>query len=322
MLTKSVSLKRNSWGGGVQLTGKPNDNVILFPKTVEYYQFELTRMLETERYGEAIRMLQFLLTFHNQDERIQDEWHALLQWLQTMFPEETFPAPEDGEEDLTEAELLRQHLAVKERDDSGYAEKLLDILQHPQSMENLLLALDQLAFLEHPAINDELCKWVTSREQHPIIQYKVLQTLKQRGMTGPLKLSKQGETVIVDIEDTPVSFDDFPAPVNEIIERIQDISQMIQPALAYFAQETWNEFLAYIYGTAQYRQMLRQEQSCVDVWAAAFHFVLLEKVFDNGDKEEILELYGITSDLVFQWEQAYRVMQSFASSTFSRSPGL
>ncbi|MFD0678844.1 MULTISPECIES: hypothetical protein [unclassified Paenibacillus] len=304
------------------MTEKPNDNVILFPKTVEYYQFELTRMLETERYGEAIRMLEFLLTCHNQDERIEDEWHALLQWLQTMFPDQIFPTPDsEEEEELSEADMFRQHLAVKERADSGYTERLLDLLKQPQSVENLLLALDQLAFLEHPEINKKLGEFITKQEQHPIIQYKVLQTLKLRGVTGPLKLSKQGETIVVDVEDTPVTFSDFPDPIGEIIERIQDMSQTVQPALAYFAQETWNEFLAYIYGTAQYRQMLRQEQACVDVWAAAFHFVLLEKVFNSGDKEEILDLYGITNDLVFQWEQAYRVMQSFASSTFSRSQG-
>jgi hypothetical protein len=302
--------------GGAHLTGKPNENVILFPKTVEFYQFELTRMLETERYGEAIRMLQFLLSFHNQDDRAREEWLALLQWLQTMFPEEIFPALADEEDELTEEEMLRQRMQDKERRDDGYAEKLLDMLQQPQSVENLLLALDQLAFLEYPGINEQLRKWIAAGEQHPLIQYKALQTLKLRGMTGPLQLSKHGETIVVEMEDTPASFDDFPEPVREIIDRVQDISHMIQPELAYFAQETWNEFLAYIYGTSQYRLLLRGEQANADIWAAAFHFILLEKIFHNGDKEEVLELYGITSDLMFQWEQAYRVMQSFAAATF------
>ncbi|PZE19945.1 hypothetical protein [Paenibacillus xerothermodurans] len=303
------------------MSDKINENVILFPKTVEYYQFELTRMLETERYREAIRMLDFLLTCHNQDERIHEEWRALLQWLKTMFPEETLPMAELEDEELSEAELLRQRMADKERDNSGYAERLLDSLQqYPQSVDNLLLALDQLAFLEHPGINQRLTEWVTADERHPLIQYKVLQTLKLRGMTGQLELTKNGETIVVDVEETPSSFEDFPAPISEIIERVQDISQMDQPALAYFAQETWNEFLAYLYGTAQYRQILRQERECVDVWAAAFHFVLLEKVFEDGNKDEILDRYGITNDLMFQWEQAYRVMQSFVAATFSPSP--
>ncbi|TDF97606.1 hypothetical protein [Paenibacillus piri] len=303
------------------MTGRPSDNVILFPKTVEYYQFELTRMLETERYGEAIRLLQHLLSFQHQDERVREEWLALLDWLKTMFPEELLSQAEHEEEELTEAELLRNHLSAKERDDEGYALKLLDMLDQPQSVENMMLALDQLAFLEHAAINGRLGKWITAREQHPSIQFKVLQTLKNRGVTGPLQMTKHGETFVVDVEDTPVSFADFPAPVTEIIDRVQDISELTQPALAYFAQETWNEFLAFIYGTALYRQILRQDQACADVWAAAFHLVLLENIFQNGDKEEILDLYGITSDLMFQWEQAYRMIQLFADLTFSRSRG-
>jgi hypothetical protein len=303
------------------LSEKLNDNIILFPKTIEYYQFELTRMLENERYGEAIQMLRFLLTCHHQDARIQEEWHALLQWLQTMFPEEMFALDEEGDEEVTEAELLRQHLSVKGQTDAGYAEKLMNMLRQPQSLENLLLALDQLAFMEHPAINEKLVEWITAEEQHPLLQYKVLQTLNLRGVTGPLQLTKHGETITVDVEDTPKTFEDFPSPVNEIMERFQEISHNNEPALAYFAQETWNEFLAFIYGTGQYGQMLRQEQECVDIWAAALHFVLLEKVFDGGKKDEIMDLYGITNDLVFQWEQAYRVMLQFAAETFSQRPG-
>ncbi|NHN30134.1 hypothetical protein [Paenibacillus agricola] len=302
------------------MSEKLNENVILFPKTVEFYQYELTRMLETERYGEAIQMLSFLLTCHHQDRRIEEEWEALLQWLQTMFPEEVFAFGEEGEEDLTETELLRQHLSIKTQSDSGYAEKLLGMLEHPQSLENQLLALDQLAFIEHPDINAKLSEWLSASEQHPLIQYKVLQTLKLRGVTGPIQLEKHGERIIVQIEETPKSFDDFPLPIHDIMERFEEISQTQQPALFYFAQETWNEFLAFIYGTAQYHQMLREEWDSVDVWAAALHLVLLEKVFHSGGKEEIMELYGITNDLMFQWEQAYRVMLQFAVEIFSQRP--
>ncbi|SFK70676.1 hypothetical protein SAMN03159341_101189 [Paenibacillus sp. 1_12] len=301
------------------MSEKPNENVILFPKTVEFYQFELTRMLETERYGEAIQLLGFLLTCHHQDARIEEEWQALLEWLQTMFPEEVF-TPGEEEEDLTEMELLRQHLSVKAKADSGYAEKLLALLQQPQSIENQLLALDQLAFIEHPAIDSKIIEWLTAHEQHPLIQYKGLQTLKLRGATGPITLDKHGESITVDVEDTPKSFEDFPSPMNEIMERFQEMSQISQPALFYYAQETWNEFLAYIYGTATYGQMLRLDRAGIDVWAAALHFVMLEKVFNSGTKDDVLELYGITNDLMFQWEQSYRIILQFASVFFSQSP--
>jgi hypothetical protein len=303
------------------LSEKLNENVILFPKTVEFYQYELTRMLETERYGEAIQTLSFLLTCHHQDVRIEEEWQALLQWLQTMFPEEVYAFGAEGEEDITETELLRQHLSIKVQADSGYAERLLGMLQHPQSLENQLLALDQLALIEHPEINAKLSEWLSAHEQHPLIQYKVLQTLKLRGVTGSLLLEKHGEKIEVIVEDTPKSFEDFPSPINEIMDRFQEVCQTHQPALFYFAQETWNEFLAFIYGTAQYRQMLRQEYECVDIWAAALHLVLLEKVFDGGVRDDVMDLYGITNELVFQWEQAYRVMLQFAAEIFSVRPG-
>lgn len=303
------------------MTGKSNDNVILFPKTVDYYQFELTKMLETERYGEAIQLLRFLLACQSQDERVEEEWHALLQWLQTMFPDADFPdadaADMDAEDDLTEQDMLRERMAMREREDSEYAVKLLDTLRESPSLENQLLALDQLAFLEHPDINAKLSDWIKGKEQHPLIQYKTLQTLKLRGMQGLMELQRNGEKVLVEIEDTPADFDQFPSIIHEIIERIQQVSQTNHPALAYFAQETWNEFLAFVYGTSPYRQILKMDAGSVDAWAAALHLVLLERVFESGDKEDIFELYGITSELQFQWEQAYRVMQQFASTTFS-----
>ncbi|OXM86888.1 hypothetical protein [Paenibacillus rigui] len=302
------------------MSEQSTNNVILFPKTAEFYQFELTRMLETERYGEAVRLLRFLISCQNQDERLLEEWHALLQWLQTMFPEALFEddnAQED--EDWSEADMLREHLASKAKHDSGYAEKLLDMLSSPQSLENQLLALDQLALLEQSEldITSRLVDWITEREWHPLIQYKALQTLKLRGMTGLLELRKNGETILVHVEDTPSGFEEFPSIVNDIMDRVQEISQMNQPALAYFAQETWNEFLAFIYGTSSYRQMLRQDREYVDVWASALHLVLLERVFHSGDRAEILELYGITKTMEFQWEQAYRIMQQFAAVMFS-----
>jgi len=304
----------------MQLTEQPTSNVILFPKTAEFYQFELTRMLETERYGEAIRVLQFLIGCQQPDERLHEEWQALLQWLLTMFPEERFEAERGSEEeDLTEAEMLRDRLAAKAQQDSGYAEKLLGMLDNRQTLENQLLALDQLALLEHSGVNitARLVEWITAREWHPLIQFKGLQTLKLRGMTGLLELRKNGETILVQVEDTPSGFEEFPSIVNEIMDRVQEISETNQPALAYFAQETWHEFLAFIYGTASYRLMLRQDRDHVDVWASALHLVLLEKVFHSGDKMEIFDLYGITGSMEFQWEQAYRMMQQFASVMFS-----
>lgn len=297
------------------------ENVILFPKTIQYYQYELTKMLEAERYGEAIRLLRFLLGCSHDDRQAHDEWQSLLDWLQMMFPEERFPMPgeEYGEDDeeLSEADLLREQLSLRGRDSAEYAEMLLSSLQKPQEVDKHLLALEQLAHLEHPGISDTLKEWAEEPGVHPMLQLKALQTLKRRGASGSITLYKLGERTAVDIEDTPLSFDEFPAQIHDIVQRVQEISEVQHPALSYFAQETWNEFLAYIYGSSQYRQMLKQDSACVDVWAAALHLTLLERLFETGDRAELHELYGITSGLLFQWEQAYRVMKQFARAMFS-----
>ncbi|MEK8131312.1 hypothetical protein WMW72_25725 [Paenibacillus filicis] len=296
----------------------PHDNVILFPKTVEYYQYELTRLLEAERYGEAMKLLVFLLGCQSDDDTAREEWQSLLDWMRMMFPDLAAGQPGEEETDESESELLRGHLLARGEEGQAYAERLLETIRSGQAPDKLMLALDQLAFLEHDGIDEALIRQLREGELHPLIQFKTLQTLKKRGAAGSVTLHKNGESLVCDIEDTPEDFERFPSQIQEIIARVQEISEVKHPALSYFASQTWNEFLAYIYGTSAYRQMLRQEASCIDVWAAALHLTLLERVFDGGDREELLELYGITSDLIFQWEQAYRIMQQFASRVFTR----
>lgn len=90
-----------------------NNNIVLFPKTLDYYQIQLTVMLENERYGEAMKLLHFLLQCQGQEERHYDEWRALLEWLQAAFPqyEETSPAvleEREEEEEISEEDMARQ----------------------------------------------------------------------------------------------------------------------------------------------------------------------------------------------------------------------
>ncbi|UUZ89487.1 hypothetical protein LJK87_25555 [Paenibacillus sp. P25] len=265
------------------MDGPSNENVILFPKTVEYYQYELTRLLEGERYGEAMEALRFLLACQTDDERAREEWRSLLDWLQMMFPDVAMGLSGAGEEEEpSETELLREAMAEKSIRQEDYAARLLATLSEHQPVDKRLLALDQLAFIDHPDIDRALIRWLSDHKLHPIIQFKTLQTLKKRGVTGIVKLSKNGETIEADIEETPAGFDQFPSQIQEIILRVQEISETQHPALSYFAQETWNEFLAFIYGSSAYRQMLLQDSACVDIWACALHLTLLERVFEGG----------------------------------------
>lgn len=307
------------------MSGSSNDkepakeNIVLFPKTVEYYQYELTRLFEAERYSEAASMLRFLLGCRNEDVEAAKEWASLLSWLEMMFPELVHPSLySEGEQEedieLTEGELLRGHLQHKHSDSEAYAARLLDSLENADTADKVLLALSQLTYLDSPLISESIIGWLTSRPIHPYIQFRALQALRARGETGTITLQRRGEEVLLQLEDTPSNPEQFPLQIRDIIGRVQEISETNHPALSYFAEETWGEFLACTYGTSQYRQMLRQDPGCVDVWACALHAVLMERLFGGADKQELFEMYGITERLSFQWEQAYRSIHQFAES--------
>lgn len=59
-------------------------NVILLPRTIDYYQMRLTRLLETDRFAEAAELLRFLLQCRTDDERTVEEWRMLLEWMESQ----------------------------------------------------------------------------------------------------------------------------------------------------------------------------------------------------------------------------------------------
>jgi hypothetical protein len=298
----------------VSITEK--DNVILFPKTVEYYQVQLTRMLETEQYSEAIELLKFLLQCHKDDAQTYEEWKVLLEWLETQFSTLSRDKENDDE---TETELLERHVKSKSHEDQLYTKKLLDMLLQDTSLDKKFLALDQLVFIEHPQINETLKRWVENVDLHPLVQFKVLQTLKLRDVVGEVHMQRGGEKVSLLIEETPLTYNEYPPPICEIMERVQQISEVNHPALAYFAEQTWKAFLSYIYGTAMYWKIVDQDKASIDVWAAALHYISIETILGPVDTEETFQLYGITKELSFRWEQAHRFIKNFVESAFRPS---
>lgn len=297
------------------ITDKPKDNVVLFPKTIDYYQMELTRMLETERYREAIKLLHFLVQCDSGDPRTNEEWQALLDWLRTMQPE----LYAEEEEDISEEELRRRQLTGKEKNNANYVNELLQILQDGTNLAKQALALEQLSCLDHPSINEALKNWLVSPRLPPILQFKVLQVLKRRGEGGTVTLEKLGEKIVLDIQDTPPSFQEFPQEAYSIVERFLSFSESKHPVLAYFASETWQEFLAYAYGTSIYRELLSLSEEQMDAWACAFHLVLEETMVGTPDEEDILELYGMTDRLKFALARATTMFKSFVRDVFPRS---
>lgn len=297
------------------ITDSHKDNIILFPKTIEYYQVQLTRLLETEQYSEAIDLLKFLLQCQGDDVQTYEEWKVLLEWLQTQFT--TLSGEEDEEE--SETEILGQQVKKKANEDKEYTKKLLDMLLQETAPDKKFLALDQLVFIDHPQINETLRRWAETVDLHPLVQFKVLQTLKLREVTGNIHMHRCGEEITVKIEHTPLTYEEYPEPILKVMDRVQQISEVNHPALSYFAEQTWKAFLSYTYGTSMYFQIINEEESNTDVWAAALHCISIETMLGPSEVKGTLNLYEISAELIFKWEMAFRFIKSFIDSAFRPS---
>lgn len=275
-------------------------------------------MLENERYGEAMELLRFLLQCQGQNERHYEEWQALLEWLEAAFPSAASgPSGEEEAEDESdedEAEMTRRMVQDKLAQDAGYADKLLDTVMNGPLTEQTVLALEQLAYLDRPEVDDALTAWLKERPLHPLLQFRVLQTLRRRRMTGFVILPRGAEMVEVEIEHVPLSHAEFPTEVQQILERVAEKTEVHEPTLFYFAQELWTQFVMAIYGTTDYWSMLDDEESTLDIWAAALHDIVSESLKGVRDEEQIRSFYGITDTMRFRYEGAYRSLKQFVSA--------
>ncbi|MFC7678064.1 hypothetical protein [Paenibacillus sp. GCM10028914] len=275
-------------------------------------------MLENERYGEAMELLRFLLQCQGQNERSYEEWQALLEWLEAAFPSSiSSPSGEqeaDGESDEDEAEMKRRMAQDKLSQDAGYADKLLDTVMNGPLTEQTVLALEQLAYLDRPEIDSALAGWLKEKPLHPLLQFRVLQTLRRREMSGVITLPRGTETVEIDVDKVPLSHSEFPEAVLQILDRVAEKTEVHEPTLFYFAQELWTQFVMAIYGTKDYRSLLEDEESTLDIWAAALHDIVSESLKGSSDEEEIRSYYGITDTMRFRYEQAYRSLKQFVSA--------
>nr|WP_229753621.1 hypothetical protein [Paenibacillus segetis] len=271
-------------------------------------------MLETERYGEAIELLQFLLHCQGQDPKHYEEWQALLEWLMSAFPKSLHTDEQElAEEEEGEEQLARRHVEAKIAEDKNYPKKLLQAVMERPMSEKSFLALEQLAFVDLSEIDDALHIWLNRSDLHPLLQYRVLQILNRRGSQGLIKFQRGGEEVEIELDQVPLKPTDFPSQIQDVLERIEQHTGIHNPTLFYFAQELWYQFIMGVYGTMNYRSMLSEEDSILDVWAAALHTIVAETLQDDQSDEEIRNLYGITDSLRLRYEQAYRSMKQFIS---------
>lgn len=287
---------------------RPQDsgNIFLLPKTIDYYQFQLTELLERERFGEAKELLRFLLECQTSEPTAHEEWRTLLTWLESEFAQYDEP-----EEEETESDILRKALLQRAEADEKFVEHLLELVQYSPGVDEKLMAIEQLTYLDHPLINDSLIRWLEYAEIPPTLQYSVLQALKKRGVVGEVAILSEGAPLYVRVEDTPDGIEAFPEKLQKVLGRVKEVSESEYPSLTYFAEPFWLEYLYSIYGTERYEYML-SENFNPDVWAAALHFVVADKMLGGAKRDEILEIYGLADEKLWKpFEKAVLSMDSW-----------
>lgn len=290
----------------------------MFPRMLDQYQLQLTRMLEAEQYGEAKQLLRFLMNCQGEEKRHYEEWGSLLTWLDMAFP--TFEASDHGYGSLENAELKadededsfrRDALAPEEYDDA-YVQQVLYIMRNHPIPDQQVLALERAAHIQHPDVDEAIVAWLTGSELHPALQFKALQCLHRRGVTGKLPLLRMGEQVELEIELTPLSMDGFPGPVSRVLERVESVTEVIDVTMPHFAREMWKECLQCFYGTTIYDRLVNGDDETIDCFAGALHLIVELSLYDRASDDDIRDTYGITQALRFQYEQACRSLRQVA----------
>lgn len=280
-------------------------------------------MLETEHYGEAMETLAFLLGCEGQDERRRQEWSTLLEWLRVAFPGGADDAYRNesvlaGEEPEDESQALKRRTLEKQREDAGYAGGLLRRVMEEPMTERGQIALEQLAYLEDADTDRELIIWIETEKLHPLLQFRVLQTLRRRGAIGTVRLQRDGVFLELEIERTPLAPHEFPIAVAEVLSRVSDQTESSDPSLFYFARELWMQFMMATYGISDYENLIRGEEHELDAWAAALHAQASETLEGGAKAEQIRDAYGITSELRFRCERAEKSLRAFSKGSLKK----
>jgi hypothetical protein len=284
-------------------------NIFLLPKTIDYYQFQITELLERERFGEAKELLRFLLECQMNDTSVMEEWRTLLAWLEQQFPEH-----EEPEEEETESDMLRKALLSRAEADERFVDHLLELVQYSPGVDEKLMAIEQLTYLDHPLINDTLIRWLENADVPPTLQYTVLQALKKRGVVGEVAILSDGAPLYVRVEDTPTGIEAFPEKLQKVLTRVRMVSESELPSLVYFAEPFWLEWLYSIYATERYEYLLKEHFN-PDVWAAALHFLVADRMLGGANRDAVLEMYGLAEeDDLKQFEKAVLSMDSWSRS--------
>lgn len=302
-------------------------NVILLPRTIDYYQMRLTRLLETDRFAEAAELLRFLLQCRTDDERTVEEWRMLLEWMESQrlnmsagpdgVPAETDGFADehdtDGEDGPTEADLLKERVEQRAQADRHLADKLLALLADDRDPERQWLALEQLAVLrmgpDDGDIDRRIADWLREG-RHPLLRFKALQVLKRRGFEGAVSYRAGKKKVTVDVRDVPESMRDFPRQVQSVLQLVQDVCEAHAPGMSDFVERVWFEYLVSVYGTETYDRLVSLEDEDVPLWAAALHHVAADLTAGTETVESLFSHYFLDESDKPAWHRHCRAIRA------------
>jgi hypothetical protein len=317
--------------------GSDNREVILLPSAVNHYQKVLTHLLERDRFREARDLLTFLLGCSAQDARTMEEWVTLYGWLNGLLehhagdgegpfadePEADAPRAlpmgvnsldaDDADPDESESDVLERLVAARLREDEHYGRKLMDLIRSNPPADKLLLALEQLAHLKDPELDEPLLEWLETGCRHPYVQFKAMQALRRRGYDGPINTRRRGERILVEASDVPLSMDDYPRLIQEVLRSAESACEAQSPGTVGFLEELWSEFLASVFGTSVYHQLAGMDEEDAVVWAAALHSTAGEMIGSAPDVGELADTYGLRMEDLAAWERCCQLLkQTFA----------
>jgi len=282
---------------------------------VDQYQIQLTNMLEQERFEEAKELLRFLVTCQGNEKLYAEEWARLLEWLEQSFPTDGYKASSDNTDSKQEEFALRKAALsdMNQGTTEDVVSRIISSLSEGPSIDQQMLLLERAIFIESDLIDQPLIDWLEQNEHiHPIVQFKALQSLKQRGVKGFIRMKRISELVTLEISETPLELNEFPNSVNAILNKAISALELIDVTTPHLAEELWVECLQCLYGTNSYNWMLEGNESIEDCYAAALHHIIQLIVYGQVVDNEIREIYGITEEYRFRYEQAIRVIREIA----------
>ncbi len=274
-------------------------------------------LIELNRYEEVIPITSSLLRAGDDSyfEILRLHIDALLNteqieeaqiFLEALMDEENIPDSFIGQHEKLK-ELQDQHdakeyaLQSKLDDDPNYKKKLMQMLKDG-TVEEKQSAIEQTMVL----VDDDLEKGLRDfllEENDPVSKTFALQAIRLMKATGSATVRKDDQTSQINLIDVPISSEDWRLIGESVYDQLIKNTESEGPSLTQFAIQLWME---YLYICFPHLPSFDNPEK----WAAAIHFIILDKLGMNSDGV-ITEQYSLTlEELNDQLKLVERTLQS------------